>query len=83
MGPALTLAADEVQCPQTQWSPYKAKLLPPTHPRKVTLVTLGHMCGPTHPQVTKVTLFHVKRSQSEMIENGNGLKWENAGNLVE
>ena len=33
-----------------------------THPRKVTLVTLGHMCGPTHPQVTKVTLFHVKRS---------------------
>ena len=62
MGPALILAADEVQCPQTQWSPYKAKLLPPTHPRKVTLVTLGHMCGPTHPQVTKVTLFHVKRS---------------------
>ena len=62
MGPALTLAADEVQCPQTQWSPYKTKLLPPTHPRKVTLVTLGHMGGPTHPQVTKVTLFHVKRS---------------------
>ena len=71
MGPALTLAADEVQCPQTQWSPYKTKLLPPTHPRKVTLVTLGHMGGPTHPQVTKVTLFHVKRSLTEVGLNTN------------
>ena len=38
-----------------------------THPQKVTLVTLDHMGGPTHPQVTKVTLFHVKRSLSFVL----------------